>query len=402
MKFQLMLTVLWCIWPVSFLAKAEIYNETDDVNVSSVPAVPYLQSSSSNKISQSSSCFIGFTTNDLSVYFIFSHIVTPVIFGLILIIGFVGNLFVMIVVLANAQMRNTTNILIFSLAVADMAFIVICVPFAAVVYVTDRWPLGLYVCRIYYYSAYVSVYCSVYTLVLMSLDRFMAVVYPIQCINVRSHRNTTIAVIITWTVVLVTNIPLFVGAVLVRGPPGGGESSCITEYCTYSGLVSIDEQTNIARDNPHGGRMFFLLFFLFGYLFPFIIICLLYIFLILRLRCGPSSKMAHSAESQRSKKRVTHLVVTVVIVFGISWLPIHVIFLTQYFAGDPETPLFRVMQILGNCLAYGNSSINPILYAFLSEKFRTAFLRLICSRKSNQREERLKGKSFDNATAIAM
>ncbi|CAH8653982.1 unnamed protein product [Heterobilharzia americana] len=332
---------------------------------------------------------------------VFARIVTPVVFGLILIIGFVGNLFVMIVVLANAQMRNTTNILIFSLAVADMAFIVICVPSAAIVYVTGKWPLGLSLCRVYYYSSYVSVYCSVYTLVLMSLDRFMAVVYPIQCINMRTQKNTTIAVIITWTVVLITNTPLFLGAILVRGPPEGGESSCVTEYCTYSWLVNFDEKTNIARDNRHGGQMFFLLFFLFGYLFPFVIICLLYICLILRLRCGPSSKMAHSAEAQRSKKRVTHLVVTVVIVFGISWLPIHAIFLIQYYAKDPETDLFRIIQILGNCLAYGNSSINPILYAFLSEKFRTAFLRLIRSRKSNPRTERLKQKSFENATAIA-
>ncbi|VDP79493.1 unnamed protein product [Schistosoma curassoni] len=361
----------WLIW--LFIGFVVGVNRAiqDQINVSTVVTEPYIHSSGTNSKASSSSCLKGFKSNELNVFLVFARIVTPVVFGLILIIGFVGNLFVMIVVLANAQMRNTTNILIFSLAVADMAFIVICVPSAAIVYVA----------------------------VLMSLDRFVAVVYPIQCMHIRTQKNTTIAVFITWTVVLVTNIPLFIGAILVKGPPEGGESSCVTEYCTYSWLVNFDAQTNIARDNRQGGQMFFLLFFLFGYLFPFVVICLLYICLILRLRCGPSSKMARSAEAQRSKRRVTRLVVTVVIVFGISWLPIHAIFLIQYYAKDPETDLFRIIQILGNCLAYGNSSINPILYAFLSEKFRTGFLKLICSRKSNPREGRLKEKCFDNETA---
>ncbi|KAK4475999.1 hypothetical protein MN116_001233 [Schistosoma mekongi] len=390
--------LFWLIWLFAGFVGGNNVTNQHRINASSVVTAPYIYSSRTNSVSSASPCLQGFKSDELNLFLVFARIVTPVVFGMILIIGFVGNLLVMIVVLANAQMRNTTNILIFSLAVADMAFIVICVPSAAIVYVTGKWPLGLSLCRIYYYSSYVSVYCSVYTLVLMSLDRFMAVVYPIQCIHIRTQRNTTIAVIITWTVVLITNVPLFVNAILVKGPPEGGESSCVTEYCTYSWLVNFDSQTNMARDNRHGGQMFFLLFFLFGYLFPFVIICLLYICLILRLRCGPSSKMAHSAEALRSKKRVTHLVVTVVIVFSISWLPIHTIFLIQYYAKDPETDLFRIIQILGNCLAYGNSSINPILYTFLSEKFRTAFLKLICNRKSNSRVGRLKQKSFDNET----
>ena len=44
-------------------------------------------------------------------------IVVPILFTLVIVIGFIGNLLVVLVVVLNKTMRNTTNILIFNLAV---------------------------------------------------------------------------------------------------------------------------------------------------------------------------------------------------------------------------------------------------------------------------------------------
>ena len=76
------------------------------------------------------------------------RVVVPVVFSLIAVLGFVGNLFVIIVVVANLQMRSTTNTLIISLAVADLLFIVICVPFTAVSYAIPVWPFGTAWCMV--------------------------------------------------------------------------------------------------------------------------------------------------------------------------------------------------------------------------------------------------------------
>jgi len=55
-----------------------------------------------------------------------------------------------------------------------------------------------------------------------------------------------------------------------------------------------------------------------------------------------------------------------------------VIFMLQYFSSvDSGTLLFTVAKIVANCLAYMNSCVNPILYAFLSDNFRKAFFRLM-------------------------
>lgn len=75
-------------------------------------------------------------------------VVLPIIFGVIAVLGFVGNLSVIIVVIANRNMRSTTNILIIGLALADLVFIVVCVPFTTVNYVVAEWPFGSVFCKV--------------------------------------------------------------------------------------------------------------------------------------------------------------------------------------------------------------------------------------------------------------
>ena len=110
---------------------------------------------------------------------IFTTIFVPLIFGLIVLVGIFGNALVIIVVITNAQMRSTTNMLILNLAVADLLFITLCVPFTATDYALNYWPFGLLWCQTVQYLIYATSYVSIYTLILMSIDRFMAVVFPV-------------------------------------------------------------------------------------------------------------------------------------------------------------------------------------------------------------------------------
>lgn len=113
-------------------------------------------------------------------------------------------------------MRSTTNLLIINLACADILFVFFCVPFTASDYVLPTWPFGSFWCKIVshevmkhpwnfntitpslslppspaqvQYMIVVTCHASVYTLVLMSLDRFLAVVHPIASMSIRTERN---------------------------------------------------------------------------------------------------------------------------------------------------------------------------------------------------------------------
>lgn len=133
----------------------------------------------------------------------------PVLFGIIFIVGLFGNALVVIVVASNAQMRNTTNLLIINLAIADLLFIVFCVPFTATDYILSYWPFGVTWCKMVQYLIIVTAYASVNTLVLMSVDRFLAVVYPVASISIRTEHNTLMAISITWIIILLSCLPAF-------------------------------------------------------------------------------------------------------------------------------------------------------------------------------------------------
>jgi len=62
--------------------------------------------------------------------------------------------------------------------------------------------------QIYQYVIHVTAHASVYTLVLMSLDRYLAVVHPITSMTIRNVRNTSVALALAWAVIVVANAPM--------------------------------------------------------------------------------------------------------------------------------------------------------------------------------------------------
>jgi hypothetical protein len=55
----------------------------------------------------------------------------------------------------------------------------------------------------------VTAHASVYTLVLMSVDRYLAVVHPICSLTLRTARNAAILLAIVWVIIVLANAPLF-------------------------------------------------------------------------------------------------------------------------------------------------------------------------------------------------
>lgn len=326
------------------------------------------------------------------------RIIIPIIFGLIVITGLGGNLLVICSVLCNQQMRSTTNILIVSLAFADLFFIIFCVPFTATGYVLPYWPFGNLWCKVVHFVIFVSAYISIYTLVLMSLDRYLAVVHPISSLSIRTERNAYIIVAFTWVIILLCHIPLLV------------------QYGVHEYLYYGEERSACMNlkglEKQEISQMFFASFLAFGYLLPLSLICVLYGLMLKRLLNRTVPGGSQRAENVRTRKRVTRMVVIVVVIFAICWLPIQIIFMLQQFGSFPTDITSAALQMCANCLAYMNSCVNPILYAFLSDNFRKGFKKFLsCSSvrykqmtlvKTNKKNNNMTSQKSEGAVLISL
>src|SRR6218665_1675907 len=72
------------------------------------------------------------------------------------------------------------------------------------------WPFGDGWCKIYQCVVHVPAYASVYTLVMMSFDRYLAVVHPVRSMTWRTGRNASIVATASWVLILGVNVPVIV------------------------------------------------------------------------------------------------------------------------------------------------------------------------------------------------
>jgi len=227
----------------------------------------------------------------------------------------------------------------FSLAAADVLFVVFCVPFTAARYAMSTWPFGYAWCKIYQYIINVTAYASVYTLVLMSLDRYLAVVHPILSMPLRTEKNARRGVLVTWTVICLLNsyIPFEYG---VEEYAFGNElrSDCIN--------VRVFREFNAGNlSSAAHARLLQGTFFTFGYLVPLTVVCALYGLMLRRFLRDVPPGASQSVGRVRSRRRVTRMVVFVVLVFAVCWLPIHVVFMCLYFGNVERIRVVVTLQV---------------------------------------------------------
>ena len=92
-------------------------------------------------------------------------------YGLISLVAICGNGLVIFVVSSTHSMHNVTNFYIANLASADVIIAVFCIPFQFYAALLQRWDLPEFMCKFCPFTQTLSVNVSIFTLVMISLDR---------------------------------------------------------------------------------------------------------------------------------------------------------------------------------------------------------------------------------------
>ena len=140
-------------------------------------------------------------------WFLFK-LVNPTQNGVITLLGASGNSLVIYVILSNRSMRTVTNLLLLNLAISDLCFVGIVPPFTAYQQATSSWPFGNAVCKLMHYLVNVTAYVTVYTLVLVSVIRYMTIVHSVRTAPIRTRGNVLAAVAFIWVLMLAVNVPI--------------------------------------------------------------------------------------------------------------------------------------------------------------------------------------------------
>ncbi|CAH0725251.1 unnamed protein product, partial [Brenthis ino] len=146
----------------------------------------------------------------------------------VFIIALIGNGLVCFVVQSSPRMKTVTNYFIMNLAIGDILMSLFCVPFSFVSMLVLRyWPFGIVMCKIVNYSQAVSVLVSAYTLLAISIDRYMAIMRPL-----RPRLGTTAAKLVVtavWGGALSTAAPIFIVSQIQR--PTEWHEYCKADVC---------------------------------------------------------------------------------------------------------------------------------------------------------------------------
>lgn len=188
------------------------------------------------------------------------NFLTLLAFGLIFALGVLGNSLV-ITVLARSKPgkpRSTTNLFILNLSIADLAYLLFCIPFQATVYALPTWVLGAFICKFVHYFLTVSMLVSIFTLAAMSVDRYVAIVHSRRSSALRVSRNALLGVGCIWALSIAMASPVAYHRRLFHRDPGN-QTFCWEQW----------------PDQRHK-KAYVVCTFVFGYLLPLLLICFCY------------------------------------------------------------------------------------------------------------------------------
>ncbi|KAF3425550.1 hypothetical protein E2986_14017 [Frieseomelitta varia] len=120
-----------------------------------------------------------------------------------------GNLMVIFVVTFSRRLRSITNFFLANLAVADFCVGVFCVYQTLTNYLMNSWPLGDVLCKVYMFVHALSYTASVLILMVVCIERYLAIVYPIKCRSVLTRSRLQLVIGIVWIVAAVYALPRF-------------------------------------------------------------------------------------------------------------------------------------------------------------------------------------------------
>ena len=298
-----------------------------------------------------------------------------VTYCLFIIVSLAANSLIVMIVYKTPNLRKPINYFIANMASSDLLFPIFFTPWTLSHLHTTSFliggQLGQAFCKLVPFFANVSIAVSIQNLILIAVDRFGAVVFPLRSPLIRS-KLCPFFILATWIVAAAVTSPYLFANEMVESPGPEGN------WCVAKWKKVFGESSSLAN---------FILAYrtLFLYL-PVMLIVILYsiIFIKLKTQVPPGEQSTNNLQQRKRRNRnVLQMSIAIVTMFVLCWLPGSISFLIILYQ-DSSThfscSFWRYLYVSVYITANAYCAINPIICFMFSSNYRKALKRLLkCS-----------------------
>ncbi|XP_039972797.1 C-C chemokine receptor type 1-like [Xiphias gladius] len=283
----------------------------------------------------------------------FGRVFLPTLYSLVFGLGFLGNGLVVCVLVKHRNQTNLTDICLFNLALSDLLF-VLTLPFYAHYSVVSGWTFGDFMCRFISTCNCVGFFSSIFFMVVMTLDRYMVIMHTQKVARYRSLRAGIVLSMIVWLLSLCVSVPDLIFTKVTNGLYG--------QSCNQALDSSALRLYNILSTN------------ILGLVIPLLVMVVCY------------SRIIPILVTMRSAKRhrVVKLIISIVAAFFLFWAPYNISIFLRFLqvqgklSGECNFDAKLKLTItVTETFAYTHCCLNPIIYAFVGQKFMKKALQML-------------------------
>ena len=296
---------------------------------------------------------------------------------LILLVTLAGNSLIVMLVYKTPNLRKPINYFIVNMASSDLLF----TPFMChgiLARLNISWIIGSQFgqafCKLIIFLPTVSSFVSIQNLILIAVDRFGAVVFPLRSPLIRS-KLCPFFILATWIVAVAVSSPYVFAAKLVEN---SGRKQCdrtagwkeaFGEFSSYQDFTIV-------------------IYMLFIYI-PVLLLVILYsfIFIILKKQVHPGEHSSNIEQQRQKRNRnVLYMSIAIISVFVFCWLPFttNKLILVYRSSSTHSSCSFLLYYHVTFYIAAANFAFNPIICFTFSSNYRLGLKRLISSSSSVQ------------------
>ncbi|KAM9813979.1 oxytocin receptor [Neosynchiropus ocellatus] len=301
------------------------------------------------------------------------------VLALVLLLALVGNLCVLLAIRTTKHSQSRMYYFMKHLSIADLVVAVFQVLPQLIWDITFRFYGPDMLCRLVKYLQVVGMFASTYMLVLMSVDRCLAICQPLRSLHRRKDR---FYVVCSWVLSLLFSVPqMFIFSLREVGASGSGVYDCWADFLM-----------------PWGAKAYITWISLTIYIIPVAILSICYGLISFKIwqnfklktrreQCISLTPKASKGNSLArvssvkliSKAKITTVKMTfvIVVVYIICWTPFFSV--QMWSAWDPAAPREAMPFIISMLLASLNSCCNPWIYmCFAGHLFQDLRQNFLC------------------------